>query len=94
MVSTALWTQITMVYDGSLPQDQRTRIYVNGVLDKVSGETSARISGSSSGAPLSVGCLPLDGIAQSFIGQLDDVGVWTRAFSDAEVAAWYELTRK
>jgi hypothetical protein len=94
VIPTGIWTQITMVYDGSLPQDQRTRIYVNGVLDKVGGDTSALISQAASGAPLSVGCLPLGGIAQSFVGQLDDIGVWTRAFSDADVDAWYQLTRK
>jgi len=91
-ISTGVWTQITMVYDGSRSQAERVRLYVNGALDQIGGETSATIPQTHS--PLSIGCLPLGGFAQSFVGQLDDVGVWTRALSDAEVAAWYDLTRK
>lgn len=91
-VPTGTWTQITMVYDGAQAPAERVRIYLNGMLDKVGGETSATIPQSQS--PLSIGCLPIRGIAQSFVGQLDDVGVWTRAFSDADVTAWYEQTRR
>jgi hypothetical protein len=91
-ISTGVWTQITMVYDGLRSPAERMRIYVNGALDQIGGETSATIP--QTHAPLSIGCLPLGGVAQSFVGQLDDVGVWTRALSDAEVAAWYDLTRK
>jgi hypothetical protein len=91
-VPTGVWTQLTMVYDGAQLPAARVRIYVDGVLDTIGGETSARIT--QSGSPLSIGCLPLGGIAQSFEGELDDVAVWTRALTDRDVAAWYAMTRR
>jgi len=90
-VPSNVWTQVGMVYDGSKPPAERVRLYINGELDAVGAETSASIT--QAGSPLVVGCLPLFGPAQSFIGSLDDVGVWTRALSDAEVRAWYQATK-
>jgi hypothetical protein len=92
VVPTGEWTQLTMVYDGARSPAERVRIYINGVLDAVGSETSASIG--QSGSPLSIGCLPLGTIAQSFEGQLDDVAVWTRAFTERDVAAWYAMTRR
>lgn len=90
-VPTNVWTQIAMVYDGTKPESERVRLYINGELDAVGPETSPSIP--QLGSPLSIGCLPLFGPAQTFIGSLDDVGVWTRAFSPAEVRAWYQSTK-
>jgi len=86
------WTQVTMVYDGALPQAQRTRIYVDGQLDAVGAESAATITQFHS--PLAIGCLPLSGPGQTFIGYLDEVAIWTRALSAGEVASWYALTKR
>jgi hypothetical protein len=88
------WRMITTVYDGTLPAAERVRIYIDGVLDRVVAETSVAMP--SSPAPLVVGCLPImpsTSDQQSFAGRLDDVGLWNRAFTEAEVKAWYEATR-
>jgi MSHA biogenesis protein MshQ len=71
------WQQLTMVYDGGRATGSR--------------ETAAAIT--QFGAPVSVGCLPLSGPAQSFIGQLDEVVVWRRALDATEVAQWYAATK-
>jgi hypothetical protein len=81
-----------MVYDGSLLRGERIHVYLNGALDSVGPESSTSIT--PDGSPLAIGCLPLDGLVQNFIGELDDVAVWTRAFSAAEVAAWYDATKR
>ncbi|MCX5744103.1 MAG: LamG domain-containing protein [Proteobacteria bacterium] len=86
------WTQVTMVYDGALPQAQRSRIYVDGQLDVEAPESAATITQFHS--PLAIGCLPLSGPAQTFLGYLDEVAIWTRALSGAEVASWYALTKR
>jgi hypothetical protein len=91
-VPTDQWMQLTMVYDGSLLRGERIHVYLDGMLDSVGPESSASIT--PDGSPLAIGCLPLDGLVQNFIGELDDVAVWTRAFSAADVAAWYNATRR
>jgi hypothetical protein len=91
-IPTDEWNQLTMVYDGSLLRGERIHVYINGVLDSVGPESSTSIT--PDGSPLAIGCLPLGGVAQSLVGELDDVAVWTRAFSTAEVAAWYDATKR
>jgi hypothetical protein len=86
------WTQITTVFEGTLAATQRTRVYVDGVLDSTHVEASAVIPAGTT--LVSVGCLPLGGPAQSFAGRLDDAVIWTRARSPAEVAAWYTQSKR
>jgi len=88
------WQQLTAVYDGTLPAAKRVTLYVDGELDAVLPETSPRLTAYPS--PLSVGCLPELPATKPQIalgGRIDDVGVWTRAFTAQEVAAWYQATR-
>jgi Concanavalin A-like lectin/glucanases superfamily len=89
------WTQVTMVYDGQRLPGERVRTYVNGLLDLVGAESSAMLS--SAAVPLRVGCMHgvnamMMPTNQGFIGQLDDVVIWTRSLGDAEVAEWYRRT--
>lgn len=89
------WQQLTVVFDGALPEAQRVNIYIDGALDAVLAESSASIAPRTS--PLSIGCLPelpLDVSQIALAGRIDDVGVWTRAFSQAEVTAWYQATQR
>jgi hypothetical protein len=85
------WTQITMVYDGTAPQAQRVQLFVDGSLDKTSGETSASLPPLT--APLQIGCLPGAAAVQDFSGLLDEVIVWSRALSPSEVTAWHAMTK-
>ena len=89
------WQHVTLVYDGGLPAAQRVRLYVDGVLDATLPESSSELAPRDN--PLSIGCLPEQPPTKPQIalaGRIDDVGVWARAFSDAEVAAWHAATRR
>jgi hypothetical protein len=66
-------------------------VYVNGSLDVTMKETSAALT--SYPSTLHVGCMPAATTPQNFIGQLDEVAIWNRALSDAEIAQWYANTR-
>lgn len=87
------WQQITTVYDGAQPVTDRVTIYIDGVLDRVAPESASAITAFTSA--LHVGCLPQQQSTnqQSFRGMLDDVGVWDRAFTAAEVRAWYDASK-
>lgn len=87
------WQMITVTYDGAQPTASRIKIYVNGALDAVLAETSATLTAYDN--PLSIGCLPELPPTKPQIalaGRLDDVGVWARAFTARDVAAWYAAT--
>lgn len=88
------WQQVTTVYDGAKAASERVQIYINGTLDRTGAESAAAITPFTSA--LHVGCLPQQSAPnqQSFGGKLDDVGVWSRAFTPAEVDAWYLATRR
>jgi hypothetical protein len=88
------WRQVALVYDGSRPSTQRVAIYTEGLFRTFANETSSTITPFPSRAALSIGCLPLNGVAQSFGGRMDDVVIWSRALSAAEVSAWYTATKK
>jgi hypothetical protein len=91
VIANDVWTQITVVYDGSDVPQQRVHVYVDGALDIASGESSASLSPFMSS--LHVGCLPSTAAVQNFKGLLDEVAVWTRPLTGAEIAAWYAQTK-
>lgn len=81
---TNTWYHVAVVFDGPATGD-RIRFYVNGCLDKTAPASAAFIP--SSPAALLVGDLP--GGGSTFHGIMDDVAIWTRALSDAEIAYLY-----
>ncbi len=88
------WQQITVVYDGTQAAAERVKIYIDAVLDAVLLETSPLLAPRAN--RLSIGCLPelpLTDPQIAFGGRIDDVGIWSRAFSPAEVTAWYQATK-
>jgi hypothetical protein len=89
-----VWHQVTVVYDGTRPASQRITFYVDGNLTYVMPESSASIAPPAVEPNLAVGCLPLSGPAQSFVGAIDDVAIWRRALPSADVAAWFAATKK
>jgi len=78
-----IWYHITAVYDGTLAEAQRAKIYVNGVLDVTAAETSATLPAST--APLFVGIANASGTAFTS-GRLDDLRIYRTALSASEVA--------
>lgn len=79
------WYHVAVVFDGSLPAASRVSVYINGVLDITANEDSAAIAPYTSN--LVIGLLPNGG--ENFIGRIDEVGMWTRALSAAEIASLY-----
>ena len=86
-----VWRQVTAVYDGSLPMTERTKIYLDGALDVTGGDFDTTIPNTTSA--IHVGCQFTGVAAEHFVGQLDDIIMWTRALSASEVADWYALSR-
>jgi large repetitive protein len=82
------WYHIAVVYDGNAAvAAQRVRVYVNGALDTESNappELAANVE------DVVIGSLPNGGT--SFIGKIDEVAIWTRALSGAEIAALASAT--
>jgi hypothetical protein len=93
VISTNVWAQLTMVYDGTRPQAQRARVYINGSLDVTMPVPNPSLTATTS--TLHVGCMPAPAsmTQQNFIGELDEVVIWNRALSDAEIAQWYTNTK-
>jgi hypothetical protein len=84
----ANWYHVAVVYDATLQSGMRAQIYVNGVLDIASEETSTSISPYDS--DLLIGDLP--GGGDTFMGRIDEVAIWTRALSATEIAQVYART--
>lgn len=83
-----VWRQVAVTFDGARPAAQRVSVFLDGAWLESHGETSASVPPYPSA--LSIGCLP---VGQSFVGELDEIAIWNRALSPAEVAAWYAATR-
>lgn len=84
-LSNGEWYHLAFVYDGKAESALRTRIYVNGVLDSVHASDS---SFSPNTQDVQVGGLP--GGGEPFIGKLDELALWTRALTPAEIQSVYE----
>jgi hypothetical protein len=78
---TNAWAHVALVFDGSATPSARTKLYVNGQLDKVSGDASAQIEAYTSDVVIG----DLVGGGNRFTGLIDEVAVWTRALSADEI---------
>lgn len=94
-LSNGVWVQLTAVFDGSRPPMDRVRLFINGVADPLQHATIGNLGTTlpSYDSPVHVGCTPAPSATpptqQTFIGQLDNVTIWNRALSDAEIARLY-----
>ncbi|MDB4974235.1 MAG: biosis protein MshQ [Myxococcaceae bacterium] len=75
VVSVGAWQHVALVFDGTLPVDERVRLYVDGVLDVTRPEPSSEVP--SFAAQVSIGTLPNGGSV--FHGRIDEVAFWRRA---------------
>ncbi|MFA4937087.1 MAG: Ig-like domain-containing protein [Patescibacteria group bacterium] len=77
-----IWTHIVVAYDGTVQ-----RMYINGALQSGSINTTAFVSNTFS--PLEIGYASCCGILNGYNGLLDEVKVWNRALSVAEIQQAY-----
>lgn len=77
------WHHIALVFDGSLAEAQRAKLYVNGALDTTAAETSTSIPNYASS--LYIGVLAPGG--NVFDGRIDEVRFHRRALTPAEILA-------
>ena len=82
VVANGRWTHVAIVYEGAR---STVTAYVNGAPAAASAVPGTSIDPFTS--PLWIGCLPLNTPAQGFSGLLDEVAVWHRVLSPAEVAS-------
>ncbi len=82
------WHHVVLIFDGSLPEMQRARLYIDGELDRTAKERSATIENSA--APVLIG-LPNVGHTGFFHGGLDDIRLYMRVLTDSDVAALWSL---
>jgi hypothetical protein len=88
-----VWTQLVAVFDGTRAGADRVRLFINGVSDPLQHATIGNLGTAlpSYNAPLHLGCTPAPSAMtqQTFVGQLDNVTIWSRALSDDELARVY-----
>ncbi|MDY0167751.1 MAG: LamG-like jellyroll fold domain-containing protein, partial [Thermoguttaceae bacterium] len=73
---TGRWYHVAVTFDGSLPEAERVKLYVDGVLDTVAAETSTAIPNYASN--LTLGTLN-SGFATTLDGKVDDVRIYHQA---------------
>jgi len=88
VLQTNTWYFVTGVYDASVPTEH---VYINGVLDDGTQRDPVPSAMHNSSQPFSVG-ESVDGY-QSFHGLIDDLRIYDRALSGAEVSQLYNYTR-
>jgi fibronectin type 3 domain-containing protein len=81
------WYHIVVVYDGTLPSAQRVKLYVNGVLDKVSTETASVIQPNAS--PLWFGSMN-DHYGFNYVGSIDETAIWKKSLQAPEISELYQ----
>jgi beta-glucanase (GH16 family)/regulation of enolase protein 1 (concanavalin A-like superfamily) len=82
------WYHIALVFDGSLTEAQRSKLYVNGLLDTTAAETSTSVPNYASS--LHIGVLAPGG--NVFNGLIDEIRFHRRALSASEIAALESAT--
>ena len=82
------WYHIALVFDGSLAEAQRSKLYVNGLLDTTAAETSTSVPNYASS--LHIGVLAPGG--NVFNGLIDEIRFHRRALSGPDIAALESAT--
>lgn len=81
------WYHIVVVFDGSLPADDRVMVYIDGSLEHTAHETSTAIPNTSSDFYIG----HLYGNASGFFaGTIDDVRLYNIALTEQEILALYQ----
>jgi len=86
------WYHIAVIYDGAQSYDNRVKLYVNGVNDgqAVTGSSGSPTSIEAYSTPLFIGARTDALGSYNFGGLIDDVRIYNRNLSDAQVYALYQ----
>ncbi len=86
------WYNLVFVFDGTLNDssaaNNRMKIYINNVLAFTGPANVTTIP--SNASDICIGCLASGGVAQVFIGQLDEVAIWRDALNATDVNLIYK----
>lgn len=89
VLTVSTWTHIAAVFDGTLPNAEKVKVYINGTVVPTTGvETDTIVPATTT--KLWLGTLPTNNVpsATGFLGRLDDVRIYMgRAFGSGEVGA-------
>ena len=77
------WHHVAMVFDGTL-DDRRLKLFVNG-LPEIFGTVSATQLTRAATVPVRVGDYTAAALSSSFLGLLDEVRIYNRALTQAEI---------
>jgi hypothetical protein len=98
-ISNDQWVHLAVVFDGTAPPGQRAQLYINGVIDPSPQDALVYPNATldPSDADVTVAYLPQGpggGLDPNgfFIGRIDEVAVWSRALSQAEITALANAT--
>jgi len=83
------WYMATVRFDGTLPQVDRMKIYINASrVDNLGAGTNKTTTASSPGDPFRLGELGRI-VGQNFTGRMDEISIWTRTLTEAELTQLY-----
>ena len=78
------WYHTAVVFDGRLPKDKRVKVYVNGILDSVHGETSSSIPDYNSNVYIG-NLYSGNSLLKVFKGKIDEVKIFGRALTEEQI---------
>jgi hypothetical protein len=99
-ISNDEWVHLAVVFDSTAPSGQQVQLYINGVVSPAP-ENALQDPGAMLGpsdADLTVGYLPQGTLSPPldpnglFVGRIDEVAIWGRALSQAEITALVNAT--
>ncbi|MFC1714207.1 LamG domain-containing protein [Candidatus Poribacteria bacterium] len=76
------WYHFAYIFNGGAPEDERQKLYVDGVLEAENSHPDESVG--KSGQPLWIGILNA-GYAQSWNGMMDELRIWDKALSEGEI---------
>lgn len=84
LINLGTWYHVAIVFDGALPAAERSKLYINGLLDATGAQTFASVPDFTSSLRLG---LTHSGASTWFDGWIDEVRFFRRSLDPAEIAA-------
>lgn len=91
VIAEDVWTHFAVVFNGTLSQNQRTKLYINGVLDKTAPETSTTIPDYNSN--LYIGNLFTGSELKVYKGFMDEINIIPKALTKEQIQQFVNATR-
>jgi len=79
------WYHVAYVFDPGGAANEKVKLYINGVLEASGAHENQAVD--VGGNPLYIGTLN-EGYAQNWLGVLDDVSIWDKALTEAEIQGY------